>query len=30
HSFWRWTCVCLRLLRKITSKQKRLKVITKQ
>ncbi|HGS4819532.1 TPA: DUF645 family protein [Vibrio cholerae] len=21
HSFWRWTCVCLMLLRKITFKQ---------
>ncbi|EPZ5839238.1 cell shape-determining protein MreC [Vibrio cholerae] len=25
HSFWRWTCVCLMLLRKMTFKQMRLK-----
>ncbi|PVX17229.1 cell shape-determining protein MreC, partial [Vibrio cholerae] len=30
HSFWCWTCVCLMLLRKITFKQRCLKVIWKQ
>ncbi|WP_316245776.1 cell shape-determining protein MreC [Vibrio mimicus] len=30
HSFWRWTCVCLMFLRKITFNQRCLKVITKQ
>ncbi|ORP09656.1 cell shape-determining protein MreC, partial [Vibrio paracholerae] len=25
HSFWRWTCVCVMLLRKITFKQMSLK-----
>ncbi len=30
HSFWRWTCVCLMLLRKITFKQVFWKIIAKQ
>ncbi|QAV06689.1 Mobile element protein [Vibrio cholerae] len=30
HSFWRWTCVCVMLLRKMPFKKKWLKVILKQ
>ncbi|OWO71464.1 hypothetical protein B2J68_15160 [Vibrio cholerae] len=30
HSFWRWTCVCLMLLRKMPFKQMRLKTFAKQ
>ncbi|EPD5144831.1 cell shape-determining protein MreC [Vibrio cholerae] len=30
HSFWRWTCVCVMLLRKITFKQRCLKIVGKQ
>ncbi|MCD6644597.1 cell shape-determining protein MreC [Vibrio cholerae] len=30
HSFWRWTCVCVMLLRKIAFKQRCSKVIGKQ
>ncbi|EPS3393468.1 cell shape-determining protein MreC [Vibrio cholerae] len=30
HSFWRWTCVCVMLLRKMLFKQKCLKIIVKQ
>ncbi|EEN99526.1 hypothetical protein VCG_000749 [Vibrio cholerae 12129(1)] len=30
HSFWRWTCVCSMLLRRMTFKQMRLEIIAKQ
>ncbi|HGH6016898.1 DUF645 family protein [Vibrio cholerae] len=30
HSFWRWTCVCVMLLRKMYFKQNCLKIIAKQ
>ncbi|EMQ60464.1 hypothetical protein VCEM1676A_003094 [Vibrio cholerae O1 str. EM-1676A] len=30
HSFWRWTCVCVMLLRKMHFKQMCLKIILKQ
>ncbi|EPA0438941.1 cell shape-determining protein MreC [Vibrio cholerae] len=30
HSFWRWTCVCVMLLRKMAFKQMCLKIIVKQ
>ncbi|WP_224217285.1 cell shape-determining protein MreC [Vibrio cholerae] len=30
HSFWRWTCVCEMLLRKMAFKQTCLKIIVKQ
>ncbi|HGE6071789.1 cell shape-determining protein MreC [Vibrio cholerae] len=30
HSFWRWTCVCVMLLRKMAFKEMCLKIIAKQ
>ncbi|ENV1396197.1 MULTISPECIES: cell shape-determining protein MreC [Vibrio] len=30
HSFWRWTCVCVKLLRKMLFNQMCLKIIVKQ